>query len=77
MNTFILGSKIISTIGEYCLCQRVKPAVFESDKDYVDALKAHHAVMQAAMKAKQTMDQAACDALDHALEDMSKMYIKE
>jgi hypothetical protein len=70
-------SKIIAAIGEYCLCQRVKKDVFSSDGDYVDALKAHHAVMQAAMKAKQTMDTAACDALDHALGDFAKMYTKE
>jgi hypothetical protein len=70
-------AKIISTVGEYCLCQRVKKDVFASDGDYVDALKAHHSVMQAAMKAKQTMEPAACDALDHAIADMAKMYIKE
>lgn len=70
-------SKIISRVSDYCLCQRVKKEIFASDADYVDALKAHHAVMQAAMKAKQTMDTAACDALDHALDDMVKMYIKE
>jgi ubiquitin-small subunit ribosomal protein S27Ae len=69
-------SKIIATVGEYCLCQRVKKEVFANDADYVEALKAHHAVMQAAMKCKQTMDAASCDALDHALGDMSKMYIK-
>jgi small subunit ribosomal protein S27Ae len=70
-------AKIISAVGEYCLCQRVKKDVFASESDYVDALKAHHAVMQAAMKAKQTMDVAACDALDHALGDFAKMYIKD
>ncbi|KAL3807511.1 hypothetical protein ACHAXA_008269 [Cyclostephanos tholiformis] len=43
-------SKIITLISEYCLCQRVKKEVFANDKDYVEALKAHHAVMQAAMK---------------------------
>jgi ubiquitin-small subunit ribosomal protein S27Ae len=69
-------AKMIATVGEYCLCQRVKKEVFANDADYVEALKAHHAVMQAAMKCKQTMDAASCDALDHALEDMSKMYIK-
>jgi len=69
--------KIITAIGEYCLCQRVKKDVFACDKDYVDALKAHHAVMQAAMKAKQTMDTAGADALDHALADFAKMYTKE
>mmetsp|Transcript_122522 Transcript_122522/g.354123 ORF Transcript_122522/g.354123 Transcript_122522/m.354123 type:complete len:205 (+) Transcript_122522:108-722(+) len=70
-------SKIITTVAEYCLCQRVKKDVFASEGDYVDALKAHHAVMQAAMKAKQTMDTSACDALDHALTDMAKMYSKD
>jgi len=70
-------SKIISAIGEYCLCQRVKKDAFSSDKDYVDALKAHHAVMQAAMKAKQGCDISACDALDHCLVDFAKMYTKE
>ena len=67
-------SKIITTVSEYCLCQRVKKDVFKSDEDYVKALKSHHAVMQCAMKAKQTMDPAACDALDHAIADMAKMY---
>uniref|UniRef100_A0A7S3L155 Ubiquitin-like domain-containing protein n=1 Tax=Amphora coffeiformis TaxID=265554 RepID=A0A7S3L155_9STRA len=67
-------SKIITRVSEYCLCQRVKPAIFKSDEEYVQALKAHHAVMQAAMKCKQVMDTASCDALDHAISDMAKMY---
>jgi len=71
------ASKIITQVSEYCLCQRVKKEVFESEKDYVDALKAHHAVMQAAMKCKQSVDTAAADNLDHAIEDFAKMYIKE
>lgn len=69
------ASKIITTVAEYCLCQRVKKEVFATHQDYVDALQAHHAVMQAAMKVKQQVDPAtACDALDHALADMIKMY---
>lgn len=68
------ANKIITRVSDYCLCQRVKPAVFKSDEEYVQALKSHHAVMQAAMKCKQVMDVAACDALDHAIEDMAKMY---
>ena len=61
-------SKIITTVSEYCLCQRVKKeGVFASDAEYVEALKSHHAVLSSAMKAKQTMDTAACDALDKAL----------
>jgi len=70
-------SKIITLVGEYCLCQRVKKDAFASDKDYTDALKAHHAVMQAAMKAKQNIDLSLCDALEHAVGDFSKMYTKE
>ena len=61
-------SKIITTVSEYCLCQRVKKeGVFASDAEYVEALKSHHAVLSSAMKAKQTMDTAACDALDTAI----------
>ena len=68
------ASKIITLVSEYCLCQRVKKDVFKSDGDYVEALRSHHAVMQAAMKAKQTCDPAACDALDAAIATFSKMY---
>merc|ERR1719396_164085 len=67
--------KIITTVGEYCLCQRLKPDAL-SPEEYTEALKAHHAVMQKAMKAKQTMDTAACDALDAAIELFGKMYTK-
>ena len=45
-------SRIITKIAEYCLCQRVKAETFATPGDYADALKAHHAVMQCAMKAK-------------------------
>jgi thioredoxin-related protein len=69
------AAKIISTVAEYCLCQRVKKEAFATEKDYADALTAHHKVMQMAMKSKQSMDLAACDALDHAIEDMAKMYL--
>jgi len=68
--------KIITTVSEYCLCQRVKADVFANDVDYVEALKSHHAVLQAAMKAKQTVDTVACDTLEAAITTMAKMYIK-
>ena len=70
------AAKIITSVAEYCLCQRVKTEVFDNANDYVDALKAHHAVMQCAMKSKQTVDVGACDALEHAVETFSKMYLK-
>jgi len=68
--------KIITVVAEYCLCQRVKKEVFESDKDYVEALRAHHAVMQAAMKTKQSVDVAMVNALDSTVSDFGKMYTK-
>jgi len=68
--------KIITTISEYCLCQRVKKdGVFKSDEDYVQALKSHHSVMVAAMKAKQSVTTDTADILDNALAEMAKMYL--
>jgi len=72
--------RIIDEVANYCLCQRVKPvgapkSPFTKEKDYVDALRAHHAVMVCAMKAKQTVDIAGAEALDHAVDDFSKMYL--
>jgi len=73
-------AKIITLVGEYCLCQRVKPigdpkTPFASEGDFVEALKAHHAVMTCAMKAKQSTDAAAPAALEAAVDLMSKMYL--
>jgi len=75
-------AKIISLVGEYCLCQRVKPMTdaktpFKSEEEYVQALVSHHAVMQCAMKAKQAVDPAVAEALAHAVGDFSKMYLPE
>ena len=69
-------AKIITSVAEYCLCQRVKTeGVFASEADYIDALKAHHAVMQGAMKCKQTVDPSLADALEAAVNEFSKMYL--
>jgi len=73
-------ARMITEVSEYCLCQRVKPvgaagSPFTEEKDFVDALVAHHKVLQAAMKAKQTVDVAQCDALEHAVGDFAKMYL--
>merc|ERR1712153_174259 len=43
------ANKIIHLVGDYCLCQRVKPngapkSPFATEKDFLDALKAHHNV---------------------------------
>ena len=61
------AKKIISLVSEYCLCQRVKKEVFASDKDYVDALKAHHAVVQAI---EQTVQAAFDIARLHELDEL-------
>jgi hypothetical protein len=71
---------IISTVSEYCLCQRVKPhtapkSPFATEGDYLDALKSHHLVLTKAMGAKQSVALAAADALDHAVSDWCKMYL--
>ena len=46
------AQNIISTISNYFLTQRVKTG----QKDYVERLKRHHAVIIAAMKVKQNID---------------------
>jgi len=74
------AAKIIEAVSEYCLCQRVKPvgapkSPFTEESDYIDALKAHHAVMLAAVKAKQSVDVNDAAALEHAVEDWAKMYL--
>mmetsp|Transcript_35587 Transcript_35587/g.114389 ORF Transcript_35587/g.114389 Transcript_35587/m.114389 type:complete len:97 (-) Transcript_35587:161-451(-) len=73
-------AKIITLMAEYCLCQRVKPvgapgSPFTSESDYMDALKAHHVAMTAAMKAKQSSDPKSAESLEHAICDVSKMYL--
>ena len=73
-------AKILDLMSTYCLCQRVKPvgapgSPFTDEKDYLDALKAHHIVMSCAMKAKQNVEPGAIDALEHAVDDCCKMYL--
>ena len=48
---------------------------FSSEEDYTEALKAHHMVMAAAVKAKQTVDPANADALEAAIDLCCKMYL--
>merc|ERR1719442_372558 len=51
---------IITMVSEYMLCQRVKKELFKNEEEYHLALELHHALLQAAMKAKQTTDTKAC-----------------
>merc|ERR1712232_1098412 len=72
--------KIITLISEYCLCQRVKPvgapkSPFTKEEDYIAALQAHHAVMMAAVKCKQSVDVAASEALETSIAECGKMYL--
>mmetsp|Transcript_41655 Transcript_41655/g.90792 ORF Transcript_41655/g.90792 Transcript_41655/m.90792 type:complete len:165 (-) Transcript_41655:65-559(-) len=67
------ASKIMTTIAEYFLAQKVKKDQL-SEHDYHEVLALHHAVMVAAMKAKQSSDMAAVDALDAAIAGLRKIY---
>ena len=64
------AQNIISTIGDYFLTQRVKP----KQKDYVERLKKHHAVIVAAMKVKQNADITYVDALEASIEALLPYY---
>lgn len=68
------AEKIMRLTADYLLAQRVKPSAFSSKAEYAEALVLHHALLMAAMKAKQTVDVAACEALVHAIDDIAPMY---
>ena len=63
-------SDVISTISDYFLAQRVK----SSQKDYLERLKKHHAVIAAAMAAKQNADEKHAIALLKSIEDLAQYY---
>lgn len=64
------SQKVISTIADYFLTQRVKA----DQEDYVERLKKHHAVIVAAMKAKQNSDAASAEALTEAIKGLLPYY---
>ena len=64
------AQKIIETISNYFLTQRVKP----SQKDYSERLEKHHLVIMLAMKAKQNTDISHAEALRKAVADLSPYY---
>ncbi len=70
------ASHIIEVISEYFLTQRVKPVSPGADgyDTYLKTLADHHAVMVAAMKAKQNADPTYADHLDHAIDALAKHY---
>lgn len=64
------AQKIIETISDYFLTQRVKP----SQKDYTERLTKHHAVIIAAMKAKQNADPKYATALSEKITVLEEYY---
>ena len=70
MNKEAHAQKIISTISDYFLTQRVKP----SQKDYAERLAKHHAVIIAAMNAKQHAAVEYTQALKQAIEALVPYY---
>jgi len=70
------ASHIITTVAEYFLTQKVKTvekgqAGYE---DYLAILESHHRVMKAAMACKQKPTDASVHGLQHALDDLAKIY---
>lgn len=70
------ASDIISIISEYFLTQKVKPvaAGAEGREQYLAKLADHHAVMSAAMKAKQDANAETATNLRAAIETLKKHY---
>ena len=64
------AQNVISTICDYFLTQRVK----SSQQDYTERLKKHHAVIVAAMKAKQNAGEEQALALQKSIEDLLQYY---
>lgn len=70
MNKESHAQSIISSISDYFLTQRVKA----SQKDYTERLKKHHAVIVAAMKAKQNADPSYAIKLEKAVLELRPYY---
>lgn len=64
------AQKIIETISDYFLTQRVKP----DQKDYTERLEKHHAVILAAMKSKQNADPKYAKTLSDAISALAGYY---
>lgn len=65
------ADEIVAVVSEYMLCQCVKREAFQSEGEYLQALTFHHQLMQAAMQTKETVDEAAVDALERAIEQVA------
>jgi len=72
MNKEKHASNIITVMTEYFLAQRVKPG--DDRAAYLDKLAEHHAVIVAAMKTKQTVDDSAVGTLNDAIAQIAEYY---
>ncbi len=70
MNKEQHAQNIIDSISDYFLTQRVKA----SQEDYAERLQRHHAVIVAAMVAKQNSDMESVDSLSLAVEAVAPYY---
>ena len=73
MNKEKHAQNIITTISDYFLTQRVKTG----QPDYAERLQRHHAVIVAAMKAKQHAENSFGLALQKAIQGLEHYYPKE
>jgi nickel superoxide dismutase len=73
MNKEKHAQNIIDTISDYFLTQRVKP----DQENYTEGLVKHHAVIIAAMKAKQHVDEKYLDQLKISIEALMPYYPKK
>ena len=64
------AQRIIATIGDYFLTQRVKA----KQEDYTERLQKHHAVIVAAMRAKQNANAEVVGELESAVEALAPYY---
>lgn len=73
MNKENHAERIINTISNYFLTQRVKA----SQEDYTERLVKHHTVIVAAMKAKQNANMDVVHALEDAIQAIAPYYPKQ
>lgn len=67
------AESVIQTIANYFLTQRIKP----DQQDYAERLQKHHAVILAAMKAKQSAETKDAEALVEAINAIAPYYPEE
>lgn len=69
------ASKIISSVAD-CLCYRLMKESFTVEKDYIEALKIHHSILQSARSCKDALNENAQEDLDLAFSKFCKIYTK-